>query len=319
VDPISAVGGLPTRNFSAGNFEGAEKINGRTLAETINARGGKVGHGCSPGCVIRCSNIYHDSEGNYVVSALEYETIVLMGSNLGIDSLDIIAGLNRKCNDYGLDTMEVGVAIGVAMEAGIAEFGDGKAALNLVDEIGRETVLGRMLGQGAAVTGRVLGVTRVPSVKGQAMSAYDPRALKGTGVTYATSPMGADHTAGNCLPGRGGVDPNLPEGQIKVSRDLQIMSTVVDAMGLCLFVGPLPDSMEVIAQLLARATGKTVSVEDVLEIGKRILKCELEFNRQAGFTKAHDRLPEFFKVEKLKPKDLVFDISDTEIDEVFNF
>jgi aldehyde:ferredoxin oxidoreductase len=316
VNPVSAAGGLPTRNYSTGNFEGAEKINGATLAETTKSRGGRTGHACSPGCVIRCSNIYHDAEGKYLTAGLEFETIVLMGSNLGIDSLDVIAALDRRCDDYGLDTMEMGNAIGVAMEAGIASFGDGKAALNLLDEAAAGTVLGRVLGQGATVTGKVFGVTRVAAVKGQGMAGYDPRALKGTGVTYATSPMGADHTAGNLLPGRAGVDCNSPDGQMKASRDLQIMSAVIDNMGLCLFVGPLPPEMEIISRLLTGAVGRPFSTEDVLEIGKGILRMELAFNRAAGFSRISDSLPEFFKIEPLSPRGLVFDVSDKDLDQV---
>ncbi|TRZ47953.1 aldehyde ferredoxin oxidoreductase [bacterium] len=318
VNPVSAAGGLPTRNYRAGNFEGADKINGTALTETAESRGGRTGHACSPGCVIRCSNIYCDAKGKYLTSGLEFETIVLMGSNLGIDSLDVIAALDRRCDDYGLDTMEMGNAIGVAMEAGVAAFGDGKAALNLLDEAGKGTVLGRVLAQGATVTGRVFGVNHVAAVKGQGLAGYDPRALKGTGVTYATSPMGADHTAGNLLPGRAGVDCNSPEGQIKASRELQIMSTVIDNMGLCLFVGPLLPEMGIISQLLTKALGRLFSIEAVLEIGKGILRTELAFNRTAGLNEADDRLPEFFRVEKLSPRDLVFDVSDTEIDQTLS-
>ncbi len=316
VNPVSAAGGLPTRNYRAGNFEGADKINGMALTEMVELRGGRTGHACSPGCVIRCSNIYHNADGKYLTAGLEFETIVLMGSNLGIDSLDIIAALDRRCDDYGLDTMEMGNAIGVVMEAGVAAFGDGKAALNLLDEAGKGTVLGRVLGQGATVTGKVFGVDHVAAVKGQGLAGYDPRALKGTGVTYATSPMGADHTAGNLLPGRAGVDCNSPEGQIKASRDLQIMSTVIDNMGLCLFVGPLPPEMGIISQLLTKALGKLFSVEEVQEIGKKILQTELAFNQAAGLNKTYDRLPEFFRLEKLSPKGLVFDVSDKDLNQV---
>jgi len=319
VNPVSAVGGLPTRNFRYGTFEGAELINGAALTETCNARGGRVGHACSPGCVIRCSNVFNDADGKYVVSGLEYETIGLMGSNLCIDSLDVIAELNRKCNDYGIDTMETGVALGVAMEAGIASFGDGQEALDLVDEIGKGTVVGRLLGNGATITAKVLGVSRIPATKGQGMSAYDPRALKGTGITYATSTQGADHTIGNGLPGRYGVDPNSKEKQIEVSRDLQINTAVVDGLGFCLFVGPMPPTMEIIARLMSIVTGKPVSVEDVLERGRNLLRIEREFNKAAGFTEAHDRLPDFFKYEELEPKGVVFDINDEELDQVFNF
>ncbi|MGI6412726.1 MAG: aldehyde ferredoxin oxidoreductase N-terminal domain-containing protein [Syntrophomonadaceae bacterium] len=149
VDPTAAVGAFPTRNYSRGYFENKDKINGKALQDLIVERGGKYGHSCSPGCVIRCSNVVHDAEGKYLTSGLEYETIGLCGSNLEVDSLDVISAINYKCDDYGIDTMETGAAIGVAMEAGIAKFGDGEAAIKLVDEIGNNTLTGRILGQGS--------------------------------------------------------------------------------------------------------------------------------------------------------------------------
>ncbi len=319
VNPVSEQNAFPTRNFSAGCFENADKINGQALAELIKSRGGKTGHPCQPGCVIRCSNVFHDEEGNHVVSALEYETIGLFGSNLGIDSLDVIARLNRMCNDLGLDTMDIGAALGVAMEAGIAKFGDAEAAMGMVDEIAQGSIFGKVLGQGAAITGRVLGVSRVPVVKGQSFASYDPRGLKGTGVTYATTPMGADHTAGNLLAGREGQQPNIAEGQIEASQRIQVYASVLDTMGFCNFLGPSLPEMGIIAQLLSKATGTDVSVEDVLAIGKGAITRELEFNRKAGFTKADDRLPEFVKNEQLGPKNLVFDIDEGEFDKVLNF
>ena len=316
VDIISEAGGLPTRNYSAGQFEGSKKINGITLVKTIESRRGRIRHACSPGCVIKCSNIYNDEKGDYVTAGLEYETIALMGSNLGIDSLDVIAALDRRCDDYGLDTMEMGNALGVAMEAGIVNFGDGEAALRMIDEVAKNSIFGRVLGHGAAVTGKVLGVTRVAIVKGQGMAGYDPRVLKGTGVTYATSPMGADHTAGNVLPGRGGgVNPKSAEGQVKASLDLQIMSAVIDTMGLCMFVGPLPDEMNIIAELLTKATGELYRTEDVMEIGKNVLRTELLFNSAAGIDNAQNRIPEFFKMESLSEDELVFDVKNSDIDQ----
>ena len=93
-------------------------------------------------------------------------------------------------DNYGLDTIEMGAAIGVAMEAGLLKFGDAEGAINLIKEVGKGSYLGRILGNGAAFTGKAFGIERVPVVKGQALPAYDPRAVQGVGVTYATSPMG---------------------------------------------------------------------------------------------------------------------------------
>ena len=318
VKAINGIGAIPTRNFSKGVFENWEKIDADSMVELIKARGGKVSHACQPGCVIRCSSIFNDAEGNPLVN-IEYETLALMGANLEIDSLDAIAAMNHQCNDYGLDTMEIGCALGVAMEGGIAKFGDAEAAESLIDEIGKGTIMGRVIGNGATLTGKILGVSRVPAVKGQSMAGYDPRALKGTGVTYATSPMGADHTTGNLILGREGVDATKPDGQIKASRDIQTYSTALDSMGLCNFCGGALPTMEILAKLLTKATGRDVDVEEVIEMGRNTLRCERKFNEAAGFTKADDRLPRFFTKENLTPTGLAFDVEDDDLDDVFNF
>src|SRR5574337_172137 len=172
VRTCNAFGGLPTRNFSSGQFEGAETISGEHMRELLLRRGGEseTTHACMLGCVIQCSNTYGGEDGKAIVSPLEYETIGLLGSNLGIADLDTVARMNQEVSDLGLDTIDMGAALGVAAEAGLMRFGDGERALQLLAEIRKGTPLGRILGHGAAVAGRVLGVLRVPVVKGQAMS-----------------------------------------------------------------------------------------------------------------------------------------------------
>ncbi|MFH0825788.1 MAG: aldehyde ferredoxin oxidoreductase C-terminal domain-containing protein, partial [Pseudomonadota bacterium] len=223
---INEAGAYPTNNFSTGNFKGVANVSGETLAQTEKDRGGSPTHGCHRGCIIRCSGIYVDKNGQYVTKQPEYETVWAHGANCGIDDLDTIALLDRLDDDYGVDTIEMGATIGVAMEAGLAKFGDAQAAIAFLHEVGKGTNLGRILGNGAAFTGKAFGVERVPVVKNQALPAYDPRAVLGIGVTYATSPMGADHTSGyaiatNILGVGGKVDPLNPEGQIELSRNLQ--------------------------------------------------------------------------------------------------
>jgi len=258
---------------------------------------------------------------------MEYETLALMGSNCGIGDLDIIARMNRICDEVGLDTMEMGVTLGVIMESGLINFGDGEGAIKILEEVKKDSVLGRLVAQGAEITGRALGVIRIPTVKGQGIPGYDPRGLKGTGVTYITSPQGADHTAGNVLPGRLGyrpeteemIDVQKAEKQTEMSRDLQIMTTVCDITGLCFFVGPTKQNMEIIAQLLNAKYGTKMILDDVIELGKNCLRFEKEFNNAAGFNKAHDRLPEFFYLEKLPPKNLEFDIPEDKIQKTLDF
>lgn len=325
---INEAGGYPTRNFSDGRFEGTEKISGEKQHDIILERGGKIKHACHTGCVIQCSRIYHDKNGKYLTKGPEYETIWAHGANCGIDDLDAIAVLDRMDDDIGLDTIEMGVTIGVAMEAGLKKFGDAQGAIELLEEVRKGTPLGRILGSGAAVTGKVFGVTRVPVVKGQALPAYDPRAIQGIGVTYATSPMGADHTSGyaiatNILKVGGYVDPLKPEGQVDLSRNLQIATAAVDATGLCLFVAfavlDKPEAFEAIYEMINALYGLKLGPNEVTELGKKILKIEREFNKAAGFNEADDRLPEFFLEEKLPPHQAIFTVKAKDLDAVFNF
>jgi len=325
---INEAGAFPTRNFTEGQFEGAQKISGETMHDLIKERGGNTTHsGCST-CIIQCSNEYLDKDKNHITSALEYETIWANGANCGIDDLDAIAQIDRLCDDYGLDTIETGCAVAVAMAAGIKPFGDAAGAIELIHEIGKGTPLGRILGNGAAVTGQAYGLSHVPVVKRQSLPAYDPRGVKGIGVTYATSTMGADHTAGyavatNILKVGGFVDPLKPEGQVELSRNLQVATAAVDAAGLCVFVAfavlDIASGLEAIPKMLNAQYGWNLTLDDVTEYGKQILRTERGFNRSAGFTASDDRLPEFFSKEPLTPHHVVFDVTDEELDQVLDF
>lgn len=325
---LNEAGGYPTKNFSTGRFSGSTKIAGEALAQIETARGGSATHGCHRGCVIQCSGTYNDKDGNFLTKQPEYETVWAHGGNCCIDDLDTIAMLDRLDDDFGLDTIEMGAAIAVAMEAGIAEFGDGKAAINLVKEVGKGTPLGRILGNGAKVAGQVFGVERVPVVKGQAMPAYDPRAVQGIGVTYATTTMGADHTAGysvtaNILGVGGSVNALKPEGQIELSRNLQIATAAIDATGMCLFIAfailDQPETFQALLDVINGFHGISLTGNDVTELGKSILTKERDFNTRAGFTNKDDRLPEYFKNEKLAPHGVTFAVKDEELDQVFNW
>ncbi len=331
VNILNEAGGLPTRNFSSGHFDGAAKISGERMAELVKERcgdkgPGTMGHGCHPGCIIKCSNIFPDESGNVLVSCIEYETAWSLGANCGIDDIDYVAKMTRECNDIGLDTIEAGNTIAVAMDGGLLPFGDKKGALKLFDEIRKATPLGRILGQGCANTARAFGVHRVPVVKGQSMPAYEPRAVKGIGVTYATTPMGADHTAGYTIApeiaGVGGkVDPLSDEGKGDLSLTFQAATAFIDSTGYCLFIAfpilDFPDGWAGMAESVAGVTGLNITGADVIPIGKEILKIERLFNERAGFTSADDRPPEFMRDEILPPHNVKWSITDEELDKVF--
>jgi len=325
INILNEAGGLPTNNFSSGVFEGASKISGEALAEAAQKRGGvgTMGHRCHPGCIINCSNIYPREDGSEHVSCVEYESIWALGANCGIDNLDQVAELVWQCNDLGLDTIEAGVTIGVAMEAGLAKFGDGPAAIKMMDEIRTRTPLGHILGQGAQFTGEAYGVTRIPTVKGQGMPAYEPRAVKGIGVTYATSTMGADHTAGytiapEILAVGGKSDPLTKKDKIGLSKGLQDATAFLDAAGFCIFIAfpilDIPSGFEGVVETTNGMLGTKYTAEDVGRIGDEILRIERNFNLRAGIGKVADRLPEFMHYEKLPPHNQVWDVTDEELD-----
>jgi aldehyde:ferredoxin oxidoreductase len=308
-----------------GQFDKADKISGEYMGKLLRGRANaKIGIPCMSGCIIRCSNIFTDEEGKFVVASVEYESIALIGSNCMIGDLDAIARIIRACNNAGVDTMDVGAAIAVAMEGGMLAWGDGEGALKLVEEIMVGTENGRMIGCGAKFTGEKLGVKRIPHVKGQAMSGYDPRVLKGTGVTYATSPTGADHTAGIVLPGRRNpkYDPDDATGQAPESRLMHHWMAAIDTLGFCMMIGmaSIEDKKEqldrIIINCLSAITGEEYPNTYLMDLGESVLEIERRFNKAAGLTKADDRLPQFFSDEKLGPGQSTFNVSNEDLDSV---
>ena len=321
VNVINEAGALPTKNFRGGRFDHAQDISGEKMVENMEARGGIVSEGCHPGCVIKCSQVYHGKDGKQLTSGFEYETLWAFGAHTMVKDLDDIAMMDRLCDDYGLDTIDTGVALGVAMDGGLLEWGDGKACIELIHEVAKGTGNGKILGNGAAFTGDALGVDRVPVVKRQALPAYDPRSVKGVGVTYATTPMGADHTAGygvtaNILGVGGSVDPLKKDGQVELSKNLQVATAAIDAAGLCLFVAfavlDNDNGVQLIVDMINAEYGLSLTPDDVVALGASILENENEFNLRAGFTKKDDQLPEMFN-ETFPPHNTTWGFTEEEL------
>jgi aldehyde:ferredoxin oxidoreductase len=325
---LNEAGGLPTRNFSSGHFDDVEGVSGERQREITLERGGNVKHGCHTGCVIQCSRYWVDKDGHYMTKGPEYESAWSLGTDCMISDLDVVAELDRTCGDFGLDTIEMGATLAVYMDAGKIAFGDGPAAIKALKSIFEGGEPGRILGDGAEAVGKSFGVAHIPVVKHQAMPAYEPRAVQGIGVTYATSTMGADHTAGytvtaNILGVGGTVDPLKPQGQAELSKSLQIATAMLDAMGLCIFVAfpvlDIPDAFTAIYDMAAAHTGDVWDTDELMRLGRETLTLERLFNERAGFTAADDRLPMWMKAEPLPPHNTVFEVTDAELDSVYDF
>ena len=310
---MSSYGGLPTQNFRKGSYSEIDKISGEKLHEIVTNRGGKKKLACSPTCVIRCSNLVVDENGNHITSSLEYETMALNGANLLIDDIDVLARIDHLCDDLGIDTIEFGVTAGVAMDCGKIVWGDSKTVLEILDkDIRKNTDTGKLYGNGTKFIGEQLRAKRVPQIKGQGISAYDCRVFKAMGVTFATSPMGADHTSGAAIAGRSASQHKdygeliNNKGKLDLSFELQIYTAVLDSMGCCYFIGPSFENMEIISNALNAMYDLNLTRVDVIKIGESILSSELEFNKKAGINSEMNDVPEFFKNEQSKPRDLTF-------------
>ncbi|MCL1848470.1 MAG: aldehyde ferredoxin oxidoreductase, partial [Clostridiales bacterium] len=313
---VDELGFLPTRNFSKGSYEAVDNICGEKMVELIQARGGegKTGIACMNGCMIKCSSVFPDENGKRICSTVQYENIALLGSNLCIDNLDDLARLNHQVNDLGLDTIETGAALGVAAQAGVVAFGDAAGFMKIMDEIRAGTPLGRVIGNGVKTTGEVFGINDLPMSKNQAFPGYDPRALKGNGVTFAVNPMGGDHTLGNCYGSRGQVPPLATEGQGDLSRNTQVQMAALENLGFCIFARSyLFKQPELFTQLVYGITGKQMTVDEFWDQGRETTRLEREFNVRAGISPAMDRLPEYMYREPLPPTGHVFDLTEEEV------
>ena len=303
-DYTNHVGGLPVNNFAVGRAVDTDKeifkLGGDALRAQNLERGGETTHACMPGCTIQCSNVYADKDGNEVVSPVEYETIGLLGTNCGLTDPDELAHLNYIANDLGIDTIELGGMIGVLMEAGKGQFGDVKYMESVLDDIRSGNENGKLYAQGTATVGEHFKVARIPVIKRQAISAYDPRVIEVTGITMMMTAQGADNTAGNA-PQYDCKDKSADE-LVAASIDLQELCATADSLGLCIFGRAVTNThVDFIINAINEAHGIELEESFFRELGKQTLEFEAQFNKAAGFTEADDELPNFFYDEALPP------------------
>jgi aldehyde:ferredoxin oxidoreductase len=298
---------FPYKNRTEGQSPDVDTLEGKNIVESFDSRGGGM-HNCLTGCVVKCSNIVHDKDGNYKTSALEFETLTLLGACCAIQSWEDVADLDRLCDEIGLDTIETGAAIAIYMDAGEMEYGDAEGAKKLLQEIAEGTELGKTVGNGADAMGKRTKHHRVPTARGQALPAWDPRPLKATGVTYASGPMGADHTAGLI------VNPGLPEDEwVRKSQEVQMINAVCDSSGFCQFLQP---NLDDIRAFYGAFYGREVSREEIADQAWQILSDEWEFNRRAGWTQ-DDPMPDCIRKDPIGPAQAVWDVSQEVISQVY--
>ena len=305
-DIINHLGGLPVRNFGNGQVVDRDKetlkMGGDYIREQNIARGGNTTHACMPGCMIKCSNVYNDADGNEVVSPLEYETIGLLGTNCGLTDPDDVARLNWTANDLGIDTIETGALLGILMDSGQAEYGDVTFMEEALEDIRQGNERGRLLAQGTARVGEHFGIERVPVIKKQAISAYDPRVIEVTGISMMVTAQGADHTTGNLF----NIETKDKDTKelTAASMEVQMMCAAADSLGLCVFGRSVTNiNLELITTALNDALGTDLDVGFFALLGLETLELEIQFNEQAGFTEADDELPAFFYDNPLPPTD----------------
>ena len=303
-DYTNHIGGIPVNNFTLGaqvnDSVETFKMGGTYITELNNSRGGNHTHACMPGCAIQCSNVYVNAEGQEVTSPVEYETLALLGTNCGLSDPDDLAVMNQHCNELGVDTIEAGATIAVLMDAGLAPFGDVAFMEKVFAEMREGTENGRLWAQGTARVGEHYGIHRVPVIKKQAISAYDPRVIEVTGLSMMSSAQGADHTTGNV--------PRFPSRDKDVttlmhaSLESQIACAAVDSIGLCIFGRFVTNpNIDFLADTINAALGTELEPTFFHKIGRETLLLEQQFNKAAGFTNEDDDLPEFFYDEALPP------------------
>jgi len=315
-------GGLPTHNWASGTFEGANALDGRTMADTILLK-----RDTCYACTVKCKRVVEITEGDYKVDPIhggpEYETVSTFGSYCGIDDLAAVSLANQYCNQYGMDTISCGATIAWAMdcfEQGLLtkedtgglelNFGNAKAMTELVELIAKRQGFGDVLAEGSALAAQKLGKGQdlVVAVKGLEMPAHMPEVKRSLGLIYAVNPFGADHQSHEHDPSYedypdkmkeiGLVDPqpadNLNQEKVHYALTTQYLYSLLDTLNICQFVfGPAWQlyGSEQLKEVVELVTGWDVSVDELLEVGARRLNMLRAYNAREGIGRDQDKLP----------------------------
>jgi aldehyde:ferredoxin oxidoreductase len=309
---VNAIGAMPTRNAKSTFFEPHEKISGETVEETI-----LVGNPTCHACLVACKKEVEIKKGPHAglhMESVEYESAWAFGANCDLSDVAAVAALIDRCNDYGLDTIESGNALSVAMEAtelglldgGGLAWGDSGGMLELLRKIAYREDLGEDLAKSPAKAAEKWGAPEISmSVKGMSIPAYDPRGMKGMGIAYATSNRGACHLRGytpaaeiigNVLGPAEVTDPLEWKGKGKLTVVFQNVHAMTDCLDVCKFA-TFAENLDAFADQYTAITGNPMDADGLLEVGDRVNNLERHYNNLAGFGEGSDYLPERFLKE----------------------
>ncbi|OHC67131.1 MAG: aldehyde ferredoxin oxidoreductase [Rhodocyclales bacterium GWA2_65_20] len=323
---INEVGALPTRNSQDVQFEGARKISGEAMHEkrASDGKANLVTNAACFGCTIACGRVSQVDPKHWSVvnspkywgatGGLEYENAWALGAANGVDDLDALTVANMVCNEDGMDPISFGATVGAVMELyktgvltkeqiGIeAPFGSAQALLEITHMTAEGRGFGKEVGLGSArLTARYGHPELSMTVKGQEFPAYDPRAIQGMGLTYATSNRGACHlrsytVASEILGVPVKTDPLVTDGKADLVKAFQDATAVFDSSGICIFTTFAWTLADLVPQIDAACEGGW-TMEKMAELGERIWNMERQFNLAAGFTAKDDDLPVRLKME----------------------
>ena len=308
---LNRLGALPTRNFQAGSFEGAEAISG----EAFHATEGKLRKHCAA-CTIGCEHVFKTKAGTPV--RLEYEGVFALGPLCGIDDREMVLQAAARCDALGLDVISTGGTAAFAMEAGargllegVPAFGDGAGLLELLDRIAAREGVGDLLAEGSRLAAASLGgaaPTFACHVKGLELPGYEPRALKAMALGLAVGARGADHNRSGAYEEdfRPGADRSAADDtKAPAAVRTEDRAAILDSLILCKFLrGVFTDLEAEGAAMLAAVTGWDVTADELRETARRIVTLKKLFNVREGWTRAEDTLPPRFLEETLESPEI---------------
>ena len=299
---FNAINTLPTRNFQAATFADAPMLSAEDLAQSRT-----VAKNSCASCSIGCEHIYSSKDGKK--SRVEYENVFALGPMCGVSDPDDVLAASARCDELGLDTISAGGTIAWAMEcvdrglldAPWLQFGDGKALLRVLDEIGDRTGVGALLAEGSRRAADAVGQGSsafAPHVKGMEMPGYEPRTMQSMALGLAVNARGADHNRSGAYEAdlNSGLDRmNGAIEHVRAAIETEDRAAVMDSLILCKFLrGVFTEPFDEWAALLATVTGWDLDGDELRETARRIVLAKRAFNLREGWTSDDDWLPERF-------------------------